>query len=78
MGPANTVNTDMFEGALFFSRKLNLSLCSSRDFSCADPESFVRGGPTLKTFLVFFYEGRKDQNTTISGPSSALIQPAKY
>ena len=23
--------------------------------SCADPESFVRGGPTLKTFFFFFF-----------------------
>ena len=37
--------------------------------SCADPESFVRGGPTLTMFLV--NKGRKDPNTTISGPSSA-------
>ena len=35
---------------------------------CADPESYVRGGPTL-IFLVD--EGREDQNTTIGGPSSA-------
>ena len=35
---------------------------------CADPESYVRGGPTL-TFLVD--EVREDQNTTIGGPSSA-------
>ena len=43
--------------------------------SCADPESFVRGGPTLTTFffLLFFLvdEGREDPSTTISGPSSA-------
>ena len=45
---------------------------------CADPESFVRGGPTLKTFnfnitIIFFVvdEGRENPNTTISGPSSA-------
>ena len=38
--------------------------------SCADPESFVRGGPTrTRVFLVD--EGREDPNTTISGPSSA-------
>ena len=30
---------------------------------CADPESYVRGGPTLTFFLV--YGGREDQNTTI-------------
>ena len=35
--------------------------------------SFVRGGPTLTTFLCAFLveEGRDDQNTTKSGPSSA-------
>ena len=42
---------------------------SNLTFSCADPESFARGGPTLIIFLV--YEGRNDPNTTISGPSSA-------
>ena len=34
---------------------------------CADPESYVRGGPTL----IFVDEGRENQNTTIGGPSSA-------
>ena len=24
-------------------------------YSCADPESFVRGGPTLTTFLLFIF-----------------------
>ena len=37
---------------------------------CADPESYVGGGPTWAFFLVD--EGREDQNTTIGGPSSAL------
>ena len=37
--------------------------------SCADPESFVRGGPTLTTFLID--EGRDDPNTTLIGPSLA-------
>ena len=37
---------------------------------CADPERYVRGGPTLTlTFLVD--EGREDQNTTIGGPIMA-------
>ena len=36
--------------------------------TCADPESFVRGGPTLTFFLV--YEGREDPSTIIRGPSS--------
>ena len=42
--------------------------------SCADPGSFVRGSPTLTTFLLFVFlvdEGRQDPNTTISGPSLA-------
>ena len=46
--------------------------------ACADPESFVGGGPNL-TFFFFFWggggevvdEGREDPNTTINGPSSA-------
>ena len=29
-------------------------------YSCADPESFARGGPTLTLFL--FDEGKEDQN----------------
>ena len=41
------------------------SRCNEYDLPCADPESFVRGGPTLTTFLVD--EGREDQSTTISG-----------
>ena len=41
--------------------------------TCADPESIVRGGPTLTRFFFFFLvdEGREDPNTTISGPSLA-------
>ena len=38
------------------------------------PESFARGGPTLKTFLV--EEGTEDPNTTKSGPLSARQQNA--
>ena len=34
--------------------------------SCADPEGFFRGGPTLTTIFL-----GEDPNTTISGPSSA-------
>ena len=35
--------------------------------ACADPESFVRGGPILKSFffVVLVEEGREDPNTTI-------------
>ena len=47
---------------LFFSLEL-----------CADPESFVRGGPNVMGFFSVFLvdKGRKDQNTTISWPSFA-------
>ena len=38
---------------------------------CADPESFVRGGPTFTTFFFKLMRGREDPNTTINGPSSA-------
>ena len=43
--------------------------------ACADPESFVRGGPTLTLFFLVDEE-RKDPNTTISGQSSARKQNA--
>ena len=39
--------------------------------SCADPESFVRGDPTLTTFFFKVDEGREDPSPTLSGPSSA-------
>ena len=35
--------------------------------ACADPESFVRGGPIL-TALFLVYKWRDDPNNTISGP----------
>ena len=38
--------------------------------ACANPESFVRGGPNLITFFLVD-EGMEDQNTAINGPSSA-------
>ena len=44
------------------------------NYSCADPESFVRGGILLTMFFVVFFlvvEGIEDPNTTLSGPSSA-------
>ena len=52
-------------------------LFQSTYITCADPESFVRGGPTLTFFffLLFFFflvdESREDPSTTISGPSEA-------
>ena len=48
--------------------------------ACADPESFVSGGPTLTFFFVVVLirggggvvnEGREDPHATISGPPSA-------
>ena len=41
--------------------------------TCADPESFIRGGPTLTFFFVFVLgdEGREDPNTTEGESSSA-------
>ena len=43
--------------------------------SCADPESFVRGGPTLTTFCLSLKRREKNPNTVIyiyiNGPSSA-------
>ena len=36
--------------------------------TCADPESFARGGPNLK---MFFDVGIEDPNTAINGPISA-------
>ena len=42
--------------------------------ACMDPESYVRGGPTLTTFFFSLMRGGggggKDPNTTFSGPST--------
>ena len=46
--------------------------------SCADPESFVRGGPTLTGFFLVDEGGGEDPSTTISGPSSARQRNAIY
>ena len=46
-------------------------------YSCADPESFVRGGPTLITFFFLVDERRKDPNFTkraIIGPPANTIK----
>ena len=43
--------------------------------SCTDPESFVKGGPTLTVFFFSLVDGREDPNTT---KSRAIIStPAK-
>ena len=41
--------------------------------ACADPENFVRGGPTL-TF--FFFEGSGDRNASMRGPLLARQRKA--
>ena len=44
---------------------------------CADPVSFVRGGPTLTTYFFIVYKGRYHQNTTTQqahDAESTLIQ----
>ena len=48
-----------------------------RPVSCAGPERFVRGGPTLTTFFLSFLvdKGREGINTTIRGAISG--PPAK-
>ena len=57
-------------------------ISKTNTYSCAVPENFVRGGPTLTTFLfllLFFFfvdEGREGQKTTISGASSVGQQNA--
>ena len=38
-----------------------------QSITCSDPESFVRGGPTLATFFLFELM-RGDPNNTKSGP----------
>ena len=46
---------------------------SCRGYSYADPERFVRGGPTVTFFVVVGFlldEGREYQNTTKSGSLS--------
>ena len=39
-----------------------------KTYTCADPESFVRGGQ----FFFLIYEIREDPNANISGPSMAF------
>ena len=43
---------------------------SASSESSVDPETFVRGGPTLTFFLLFLFdEGREDPNTIIGPPA---------
>ena len=54
----------MLSGAFLFCRVYFIGNHCTKYELCADPESFVRGGPTLTTFLVDEGRGSKDQNTT--------------
>ena len=45
--------------------------------ACMDPESFVRGGPTLTLFFLVD-KGKEDLNTTKSGPSSAHLSETPF
>ena len=51
--------------------RLDWNLTVDGHDSCADPECFVRGDPTLTTFVFKVDEGREDPSPTLSGPSSA-------
>ena len=57
------------DGCFMCSQESNVSSGGT----CADPESFVRGSPTLTTV---FYNEMEDPSTTISGPPSARQQNA--
>ena len=66
------------EGLVPILHSVKFTGCEICGSICAGPESFVRDGPTLKTFFFssFFFlflvdEGREDPSTTISGPSTA-------
>ena len=43
--------------------------------ACADPESFVRGGPN-SIFFFLVDEGIEDPNITLNGSSSACLRNA--
>ena len=60
---------------MYFGLSFYTSDKSLRDRSCADPESFDRGGPLLTIFFLVV-KGREDQNTTISAPSSVRLRNA--
>ena len=58
----------LFNPSLIFFRKLNKHPPPTDDhrflFTCADPESFARGGPTLTT-LFLVDDGRENSNTIL-------------
>ena len=44
---------DYEDGSLGISVNVSSILAGSHDFACADPESFIRGGPTLESRQFF-------------------------
>ena len=63
-------------GSHIYPTELQLNKTNSSDTgrACADPESFVRGGPKInliKIFVCVVGDGIEDPNTAINGPSSA-------
>ena len=68
MDPENFIRVDI---NVFHRGTIPTSLKKQLDpRACADPESFVRGGPTLTIFFLVD-EGRdQDPSTTLSKPSS--------
>ena len=54
--------------SIFYPQILYSNVVGSQ-FPCADPENFVRGGPTFATFFLVD-EVKEYSNTAISGPSS--------
>ena len=61
-----------------FSPKYDYKEIFETHDACADPVSFVRGGPTLTRFffLLLLMGSREDGNATKSGPSSVTQQNA--
>ena len=54
----------------------NVCINNSVGPACADPEVFIRGGPTSTMIFILVDEGRKNPDTTISGSSKARQQNA--
>ena len=75
MIPMSIWQEKMLKALIWFEANFSVHISG---FACAgDPERFAGGGPTMTidVFFLFFCflldKGRKDPNTTISGPLSA-------
>ena len=58
-----------------------VSLLDHPSYTCGDPESFVRGGPTLTRFFFFFFffslmRGRRNQIPLLAGHSQPASERA--